>query len=145
MTPQRRSLVYQIKQLELALRPRFHAACAAAGMTAAQYTALTVLERRPGISGSELARRSFVRPQTMAGIIDPLVDGGLVSRDPGPGRQILLRLTDAGTTTLARLDPQVAGVEELMLADFDEEEREVFATLLRRARRSLDEQGHRPA
>lgn len=146
MTRQRGSLVYVIKQLELALRPRFLAACAAAGMTAAQYTALTVLERRPGISGSELARRSFVRPQTMAGIVDPLIDAGLVQRedDPGHGRRILLRLTDAGTATLALLEPQVAGVEELMLADFDEAERETFARLLRRARRALDEHGHRP-
>jgi DNA-binding MarR family transcriptional regulator len=39
----------------------------------------------------------------------------------------------------------VTGVEELMLADFDEEERETFAALLRRARHSLDQQGHRPA
>lgn len=147
MSAQRGSLVYTVKQLELALRPRFLAACAAAGMTGAQYTALTVLDRRPGISSSELARRSFVRAQTMAGIIDPLVSEGFVRResDPAHGRRILLYLTDAGAAALASLDPQIAVVEDLMLADFNDAERETLASLLRRARRSLDEQGHRPA
>jgi len=143
--PQRSTIVYVVKQLELALRPRFLAACAEAGMTGAQYTALTVLERRPGITSSELARRSFVRAQTMAATIDPLLEAGLVRREPDPehGRRMLLFLTEAGAAAIETLDPQVAGVEELMLADFDADERATFADLLRRARVSLDERGHR--
>ena len=145
MKPQRTNVVYVIKQLELALRPRFLAACAEAGMTAAQYTALTVLERRPGITSSELARRSFVRAQTMAATIDPLLEAGLVRRehDPQHGRRMLLSLTDAGAQAIAALDPQVARVEELLLADFDEQERATFIDLLRRARLALDERDHR--
>jgi DNA-binding MarR family transcriptional regulator len=144
---QRGRSVYVVKQLELALRPRFLAACAQAGMTGAQYTALTVLRRRPGITSSELARRSFVRAQTMAATIDPLLEAGLVrrERDPLHGRRMLLSLTDSGAQTLAQLDPQVAQVEELMLADFDEEERATFERLLRRARRALDEGERGPA
>jgi DNA-binding MarR family transcriptional regulator len=143
---QRGRSVYVVKQLELALRPRFVAACAQAGMTAAQYTALTVLHRRPGITSSELARRSFVRAQTMAATIDPLLEAGLVQRqrDPLHGRRMLLSLTESGADTLARLDPQVAQVEELMLAGFTEDERATFERLLRRARRALDEGEHRP-
>lgn len=145
MKPQRTNVVYVIKQLELALRPRFLAACAEAGMTGAQYTALTVLERRPGITSSELARRSFVRAQTMAATVDPLLDAGMVrrERDPQHGRRMLLFLTDAGAQAIAALDPQVAQVEELLLADFDEQERAAFTDLLRRARLALDEYDHR--
>jgi DNA-binding MarR family transcriptional regulator len=144
---QRGRSVYVVKQLELALRPRFLAACAQVGMTGAQYTALTVLRRWPGITSSELARRSFVRAQTMAAIIDPLLEGGLVrrERDPGHGRRILLFLTGVGDQTLSRVDPQVAQVEELMLGDFNDEERATFEDLLRRARYALDEAEHGPA
>ncbi|WP_159500494.1 MarR family winged helix-turn-helix transcriptional regulator [Microbacterium sp. 18062] len=145
MGQQHGNFVYVVKQLELALRPRFLAACAAAGMTAAQFTALTVLERRPGITSSELARRSFVRAQTMAATVDPLLEAGLVrrERDPEHGRRILLFLTDAGAAAVTGLKPQVAAVEDLMLADFDDDERAVFGELLRRARRALDDRGHR--
>lgn len=146
MEHERGHSVYVVKQLELALRPRFLAACAQVGMTAAQYTALTVLRRRPGTTSSELARRSFVRAQTMAATMDPLLDAGLVrrERDPMHGRRILLSLTSAGLETLARLDPQVAQVEALMLADFDDDERATFERLLHRARRSLENRGQEP-
>lgn len=147
MEHQRGRSVYGVKQLELALRPRFLAACAQAGMTAAQYTALTVLHHRPGITSSELARRSFVRAQTMAATMDPLLEAGLVrrERDPLHGRRMLLSLTPAGVETLDRLDPQVAQVEELMFTDFDDDERATFERLLGRARHALDVREHEPA
>ncbi|MFT4307557.1 MAG: MarR family transcriptional regulator [Microbacterium sp.] len=132
--------VYVIKQLELALRPRLVAACAAAGMTVAQYTALTVLRRRPGITSSELARRSFVRAQTMATTMDPLIDAGMVrrERDPEHGRRILLHLTDAGARAIDDLSPRVAAIEDALLEEFEPAERAAFAAYLRRARRTMD-------
>lgn len=140
-----RGLVYIIKQLDLGLRPRLFEACAAAGMTAAQYTALTVLARRPGITSSELARRSFVRAQTMAVTMDPLLDAGFVRResDPQHRRRILLYLTESGAEAIGRLSPQVEALEELMLSDLNEAEREQFGDYLRRARNALDRAGHR--
>lgn len=139
------NFVYMIKQLELGLRPRFFEACAAADLTAAQYTALTVLERRSGITSSELARRSFVRAQTMAATIDPLLEAGYVrrERDPLHGRRILLSLTEKGLDAVARATPRFDALEELLVSDLDEKERAAFADYLRRCRTALDEAGHR--
>ncbi|MRH28996.1 MarR family transcriptional regulator [Microbacterium sp. SYP-A9085] len=135
------NFTYVIKQVELALRPYIDGACAAAGMTTAQYTALTVLERRPGITSSELARRSFVRAQTMAQTMDPLLEAGLVrrERDPGHARRLLLYLTDTGSAAIARARPHVAELERLILSEFTADEAAAFAEYLRRARRSLHE------
>ncbi|KAA9157993.1 MarR family transcriptional regulator [Microbacterium lushaniae] len=131
--------VYVIKQLELALRPRLEAACAEAGMTAAQFTALTVLRRRPGTTSSDLARRSFVRAQTMAGTLEPLIEQGLVRREPDPQhrRRIRLFLTDAGVQAIDRLEPRVVELEQTLLTDLDEHERALFAEYLRRARHAM--------
>ncbi|WP_417561608.1 MarR family winged helix-turn-helix transcriptional regulator [Microbacterium sp.] len=135
------NFTYVIKQMELALRPYIEGACAAAGMTAAQYTALTVLERRPGITSSELARRSFVRAQTMAQTMDPLLEAGLVrrERDPSHARRLLLYLTETGSTAVANARPYVAELESLILTGFSAEETVAFAGYLRRARHSLRE------
>ena len=65
------NFTYVIKQVEMALRPHFLAVCKQANLTPAQYTALSVLERRPGLTSSELARRSLVRAQTMAATSNP--------------------------------------------------------------------------
>ncbi len=134
------NFTYVIKQLELALRPYIDGACASAGMTTAQYTALTVLERRPGITSSELARRSFVRAQTMAQTMDPMLEAGLVrrERDPGNARRLLLHLTDRGREAIAQAAPRVVELEQLLMSDFSETDRSAFADYLRRARRALE-------
>lgn len=139
------SFLYVVKQLELGVRPRFFEACTAAGMTASQYTALTVLQRRPGITSSELARRSFVRAQTMASTVDPLLEAGYVrrERDPHHGRRILLYLTASGSTAISELRPHIDALEELLVSELSEQERAQFADYLRRCRHALETAGHR--
>lgn len=133
------NFTYVIKQVELALRPYIDDACAAAGMTTAQYTALTVLERRPGITSSELARRSFVRAQTMAQTMDPMIEAGLVTRerDPTHARRLLLRLTDKGVAAIAQARPGVDELERLLTSGLTDEEGAAFAEYLRRVRYAL--------
>ncbi|MFH8249331.1 MarR family winged helix-turn-helix transcriptional regulator [Microbacterium sp. B2969] len=140
------NFTYVIKQVELALRPYIEEACAAAGMTTAQYTALTVLERRPGITSSELARRSFVRAQTMAQTMDPMLEAGLVrrERDPLHARRLLLYLTDKGAAAISQARPGVAELERLITTGFTDEEGAAFADYLRRVRNTLTD-GRIPA
>src|SRR3981081_1710824 len=52
-----------------------------------QYAALWALGREPGLSGAELARRCFVRPQTMSEILANLEGRNLVERKPTPGQR----------------------------------------------------------
>jgi DNA-binding MarR family transcriptional regulator len=113
------TVLYLIKQVELAVRSHLDEAVHTAGLTALQYTALTVLERHPELTSAELARNSFVRAQTMAQMITVLDGRGLISRrrDPNSHRQYLLSLTDEGLSTLDSLREAVQGIEEKMVAD----------------------------
>ena len=89
------TLLYLIKQVELAVRQALDDVVAAADLTALQYTALTVLERHPGMTSAELARNSFVRAQSMAEMVTYLLGRGLVTRerDQRNRKQYLLSLS----------------------------------------------------
>jgi len=63
------SLLYVVGQLELAVRAGLDEIVRAAGITALQYTALTVLDRHDGLSLAQLARHSFVTPQAAADLV----------------------------------------------------------------------------
>ena len=141
------NFTYVIKQLELALRPHFNAVCVSVGLTPAQYTALTVLEQRPGLTSSALARRSFVRAQTMAATLEPLLLDGLVRReqDPSHRRRMLLHLTPLGAERLTEIAPRIRAVEKLVVAGLDADAQRDFARYLRSARHSLDASGPRPS
>jgi DNA-binding MarR family transcriptional regulator len=112
------TLLYLIKQVELAIRSHLDEAVRVAGLTTLQYTALTVLERHPELTSAELARNSFVRAQTMAQMITVLDERGLISRqrDPRSHRQYLLSLTDEGHRILNSLREAVLGIEATMVA-----------------------------
>ncbi len=73
-------LLYLVKQVELAIRAHLDTLLRPAGLTALQYTALTVLERHADISSSQLARNSFVTAQSMADIVTALQRRGLIER-----------------------------------------------------------------
>ena len=73
-------LLYLVKQVELAVRSHLDNLLRPAGLTALQYTALTVLERHPDMSAAQLARNSFVTAQSMADMITALEGRGLIER-----------------------------------------------------------------
>jgi DNA-binding MarR family transcriptional regulator len=132
-------LLYVVKQLELATRARLDAVLKESGVTALQYTALSVLERRPTMSAADLARASFVRAQSAADLIGALERRGLIERrtDPDNRRRMLISLTAEGRTFLDTYDPRVEELEEQMLADLGPEDRKAFRTFLDTARRAL--------
>jgi len=138
---QRPPLLYLIKQVELAVRQRLDEVAAVQDLTALQYTALTVLERHPGMTSAELARNSFVRAQTMAEMVTYLIDRGLVKRerDADNRRQYLLFLTRKGQTVADRLRTPVAAIEQEMVEDLDREEVKALRGYLLRCRQALHE------
>ncbi|MGW4163277.1 MarR family winged helix-turn-helix transcriptional regulator [Streptomyces sp. NPDC004788] len=133
------SLLYSVKQVELATRARLDELLKPSGVTALQYTALTVLERRDGMSGAELARNSFVTPQSMSDLVGALERRGLITRSPDPAsrRRHVISLTDAGRDLLALHAAAVQELEDEMLREFTADERAVFRDLLNRARAAL--------
>ena len=111
-------MLYLIKQVELASRAHLDDIFRPVGMTALQYTALTVLERHPDLSSAQLARNSFVTAQSMADMVRALEDRGLVERhrDPADRRRLVLALTADGRALLRRYRGAVAELEKRMLA-----------------------------
>jgi len=108
-------------------------------LTALQYTALTVLERHPGITSAELARNSFVRAQTMAEMLTVLLGRDLVTRerDEHNRRQYLLSLSEQGQAVLDQIFDAVADIESKMLEGFDAGQTEILRTYLLRCRHNL--------
>ena len=97
------------------------------GLSVREYTAMSVLAARPGLSNAQLARRSLVTPQSMIEILGRLESRGLVAREVDPRHARILRtmLTAKGRELLEIADPAVAAVQEQMLADVPERDRKV--------------------
>lgn len=133
------SLLYLVKRAELVVRARLEEMLKPAGITALQYTALTVLERHDGVSAAQLARDSFVTAQTMSDMVRALESRALIRRESNPlnRRERLILLTDAGRGLLAEYAGPAARLEERMVAEFSAEEVGRFRDALNRAWRSL--------
>jgi len=72
------------------------------GVTMSQAKVLHVVEAMPDVRMTELAARLAVSLSTVSGIVDRLVDQGLLARrdDPADRRHVLLRITGVGSTQL---------------------------------------------
>jgi DNA-binding MarR family transcriptional regulator len=112
------TLLYLMKQVEMATRARLDELVRPAGLTALQYTALTVLERHRDLTSARLARHSFVTAQSMADMVSALRGAGLIERhrDPGDRRRLVLALTPKGRELLDEYRPAVAELEREMLS-----------------------------
>jgi DNA-binding MarR family transcriptional regulator len=124
--------LYLVKQLEQVIRALLDDALRPLGLTTLQYTALSVLERRSGLSSAQLARRSFVRPQTMHEMVLSLAERGLIERRHAPHNQrvLLATLTTTGQALLERCRPVVTEVEERLLGEMPPERRADFRSAL---------------
>ncbi|MET9885796.1 MarR family transcriptional regulator [Streptomyces sp. NPDC006430] len=133
------SLLYLIKRTELVVRARLEELLKPAGVTALQYTALTVLERHDGISAAQLARDSFVTAQSMADMVRALESRGLIRREPNPAnrRERLILLADPGRRLLAEYAGPARRIEKRMTAGLSPEETHAFRLALNEAWRAL--------
>ncbi|AIV38430.1 MarR family transcriptional regulator [Streptomyces sp. CCM_MD2014] len=132
-------MLYLLKRTELVVRARLEELLKPAGVTALQYTALTVLERHDGISAAQLARDSFVTAQSMADMVRGLESRGLVRREPNPGnrREKVILLADAGRRLLAEHAEPARMLEQRMVADLGPADVERFRDALKSAHRAL--------
>jgi DNA-binding MarR family transcriptional regulator len=135
----RPSLMYEVKQVELAVRALMDEVLRPAGVTTLQYTALTVLAGRDGLTSAELARKSFVTAQTMTDMVAALERRELIVReqDPAHGRRLLISLTNKGRTFLEEHAAEIAAIEERMVSRLSGDERSSLHDLLNRCRAAL--------
>jgi len=125
------SIGYLLKRAQAALRAEMDQRLAGHGLTTPQYAALSALERMPGLSSAELARRSFVTPQTMIRIVAGLEEKGLVKRSEHPvhGRILEATLTAEGQRAIRACQKVVLEVERRMLSTLTEAERRTLGRL----------------
>ena len=130
---------YVIARLERAVRAAIAERVAPRGLTTSQYTTLSILGRRGGLSNAQLARRAYITPQSMGEVIEALESKGLIERSPHPshGRVLQAVLTRKGRGVLATCDRAVDELEEEMLQEFSDASRRRFAESLTAAVRGL--------
>ncbi|MFG2796507.1 MarR family transcriptional regulator [Streptomyces pseudovenezuelae] len=133
------SLLYMVKQVELVVRSHLDELVRPSGITALQYTALTVLERHDGLSAAQLARDSFVTAQSIADLVRSLETRGLVRRERNPRnrRELLILLTEEARALLDRHAGPVRELEERMVRDLTAHQTEQFRQALTRAWHAL--------
>jgi DNA-binding MarR family transcriptional regulator len=132
--PAHQQLGRVLKRAEQTLLRAKSAALKPAGLTLAQYVALTELRQQPGITGASLARACLVTPQAMMVVLKLLEEQGLIARSPHPRHPNVLEvhITDAGHEALHEARQRVEPVERRVLAAFAPEELDVLGALLTR-------------
>jgi DNA-binding MarR family transcriptional regulator len=123
---------YIVARLERAVRREIGRLVGPRGLSVAQYTTLSIMRSRNGLSNAQLARRLWVTPQSMNEVISALERMGLIERVPDAGNRRILRtaLTPVGRETLAACDADILAMERRMLGDMgDDEHDQLVATL----------------
>ena len=112
-----------VKETQAVLHQRMDEVLRPLEVSVPQYVCLQNLRDDPGITGSELARRTFVSRQSMNVLLHGLVARGLVERsaDPGPRRELATMLTPPALALLDEAHDRVATVTARMTADLDQE------------------------
>jgi DNA-binding MarR family transcriptional regulator len=133
------TLLYLVGRLDRVVRRAINDVVKSYGLSVNEYTTLSVLARRQGLSNAQLARRSLVSPQSANEVLLALEDRGLVRRRAHPehGRILQTALTAKGRRVLASCDAAAEKVERQMLSDLTPNQRDSLRRALLRCVRGL--------
>jgi DNA-binding MarR family transcriptional regulator len=125
-------LTYLVTRLQWALRGRLDEITQRFDLTPKQYTALSVLAERPGMSSATLARFTNVTPQASNEMVAVLERKGFLERstDQADARRLEMTLTRAGRTALTKCDELVDRLEREVFDLLDATQQETFRTML---------------
>lgn len=103
-------------------------------LTPFQFAAMSAIAAEPGMDQASVAARAAVDRATIGGVIDRLVDKGLVARSVSQTdrRARVLILTDSGAATLTRVKHAIAQVQDSLCAGLSDTERASLIALLTR-------------
>lgn len=138
---QRPRAIFYLNQANHAVRSRLEAALADMQITSIQYTVLSVIGSRDGLSSAELSRRFFVAPQTMNELIGGLQRRNLITRKEDPANRRILRmsLTGEGKRVMKACDAAADAVERDVFSFLPQETYQQFRDLCRLVARELRE------
>jgi len=118
-------LGYLVRQASVAVRAAMEKALADIEITPPQFSVLTMIVSYPGVSGADLARLTFLTPQTINVIVRNLEKAGAIEKSAHAvhGRILRLTATARGVALLRRCRARVNEVEDRLgrLAGRDEE------------------------
>jgi DNA-binding MarR family transcriptional regulator len=127
-------LARRFQQIAVAI---FHAEVVEAGhdLTPVQYAALTAIKKHPGIDQVTLAGLIAYDRTTITGVVDRLVQKGLLGRHVNirDRRVRELQITDEGRRVLCQIEPAVQAAQRIMLRGLTADETNQFLRLLRKA------------
>jgi DNA-binding MarR family transcriptional regulator len=130
---------YHLRKAQLAVFQDFARAVGTGELTPAQFAALVVINRNPGLSQTGLGQTLSIDRSTLVAIIDRLESRGLVERADSPNdrRSYALHISNAGRTLLNDLVDRVRAHETHIAGDLDAGEKATLVSLLARIRRSV--------
>jgi DNA-binding MarR family transcriptional regulator len=127
-------LARRFQQIAVAV---FLAEVEAAGhdLTPVQYAALAAIGTNHGVDQVTLAGLIAYDRTTITGVVDRLVQKGLVARQESSRdrRARELKITDAGRRTLRSITPAVEAAQRIMLRGLTDKEAKEFIRLLQKA------------
>ncbi|MDN5002034.1 MarR family winged helix-turn-helix transcriptional regulator [Bradyrhizobium sp. GCM10027634] len=114
-------LGYLLRQAHAAVRLKMERSLADLGVTSPQFAVLTMLNAYPGLSGADVARLTFLTPQTVGVIIRNLERDGAILMTPHPvhGRIQQWTPTPRGTTLLKACRDRVLELEKRLATGID--------------------------
>ena len=123
---------YLVARLDRLIRSRFSDALRPFDVSVTQYTLMSVLDHRPGLSNAQLARRSNISAQAMHQLVQSLEGRDLITRvsSPSHGRVQLAELTTEGRQLLDRCDRAVAMIESELFGVLGDDEESHLRRLL---------------
>lgn len=134
MSEPQNDLGLRLLRLMGALRARFARDLARHGLTFPQFLALCSLEHAEGhaLRMGDLAAATHQSAASMTGIVDRLLEGGLVERRPDPAdrRSVVVALTEAGARMLARVRADRQHTMEQLLRRLSADERAQLHAIL---------------
>ena len=100
-----------------------------------EYTLLVMIGKSASMIMREVADFLQIPVSTATGIIDKLIEKGYVTREYSPEdrRIVIVRLSDEGKSIYLTLKEKLYCYGEVLLHEFDREEKDLFVKLIKKA------------
>jgi DNA-binding MarR family transcriptional regulator len=142
-SPSAPSLIYIVGRLNQGISREMRTLLRKWDLSVQEYTSLSVLQLRPGLSNAQLARRALVTPQSMLEILAKLENRNLVRREVDSERRRVIRneLTEHGERMLKVAGPEIDELQERIFAGLTDAQRRLVTGALATAMSRLSTHG----
>lgn len=139
MTSRRDSLGFLLADVSRLMRRAFQMRLAGSSLTLAQARVLIYVARHEGVRQVDLAEMLELQPITLARLIDPLEEAGLVERrhDPTDRRAYRIFLMPAAASHLAAIKQVATAIQADALRDLDKQQGAMLFVALHKMRDNL--------